>query len=66
MMRHGYLACLFRDDDGQGIRILGDADSRAVPSAKIGHCRDIVGEGKHDTAGHDAITPDDHRRIVER
>ncbi len=60
------LPSFFGDDDRQGIGVLGHADGCPMAGAELAGSRDVVGQGKDDTGGNDAIAAREHRAVMQR
>ena len=62
---YGNLPRFLADDDGHGVGLLGDAESRAVAQAK--RARDViaVADGEDAARGLDAVVGDNHGAVVQ-
>jgi hypothetical protein len=59
------LSTLLRDDDRDGIRLLGNADAGAVACAELG-IGQVLAKGKNTPGSEYPVATDDNRSVVQR
>ena len=66
VLRHGDDAGLLAHHDGDGVRVFGNAQARAVAGAHVLAQVQVIGKGQHTACRLDASVFDDGRAVVQR